>query len=69
MGLYVGVLCAEQLAGLLPGDVFDYIHIGAPAVISLVRISFRIFICKMAAHCGHYRRGYEVFREIGRAHV
>ena len=60
--LYVGVLRTEKLAGAVSRDVLHYVHIFAAAVVTLVRIPFGIFICKMAAHGCHHRRRHEIFR-------
>ena len=62
VGLYVGVLRAEKLAGAVPRDILHHVHIFAAAVVTLVWIPFGIFIRKMAAHSRHHRRRHEIFR-------
>ena len=62
MGLYVGIIAAEQLFCTLDCKIFNNIYASASAVISLCGISFGIFICKDASHCSHYGFGYPVFR-------
>ena len=62
VGLYVGVLRAEKLAGAVPRDILHHVHIFAAAVVTLIWIPFGIFICKMAAHGCHHRRRHKIFR-------
>ena len=38
VGLYVGVLRAEKLAGAVPRDILHYVHIFAAAVVTLIWI-------------------------------
>ena len=53
VGLDVGVLCAEQLAGALDGDVLHLIHIGTPAVVALAGQALGVLVGEDAAHSGH----------------
>ena len=62
VGLYVGVLRAEKLAGALTRQLFYLVNIHAAAVVTLVRIPFGIFIRKMAAHSRHHRGRHKIFR-------
>ena len=56
MGLDVGVLAAEQLAGALDGQVFDDIDLLAAAVVALAGVAFGVLVGKHRAHCLHNRR-------------
>ena len=60
MGLDVGVLRAEELAGPFPGDFLHNVHILAAAVVPLAGIPFRVFIGEDAAHGRHNRRGNDI---------
>ena len=60
VGLHVGVLCAEQLAGPADGDVLHLVHIGTAAVIALAGQALGVLIGQHAAHGGHHRRGDDV---------
>ena len=60
VGLHVGVLCAEQLAGPADGDVLHLVHIGAAAVIALARQALGVLVGQHAAHGGHHGRGDDV---------
>ena len=62
MGLHIGVLGAEKLAGTVTGDVLNLVHILAAAVVSVGGIALGIFICEHAAHGGEHRRRNEVLR-------
>ena len=62
MGLHVGVLRAEQLAGALTGQVLHDVHVLAAAVVALAGVALGVFIGQMAAHGGHDRGGDEVLR-------
>ena len=53
VGLDVGVLCAEQLAGALDGDVLHLIHVGAAAVVALAGQALGVLVGEDAAHGGH----------------
>ena len=53
MGLDVGVLCTEQLAGALDGDVLHLIHIGTAAVVALAGQALGVLVGEDAAHSGH----------------
>ena len=53
VGLDVGVLCAEQLAGALDGDVLHLIHIGTAAVVALAGQALGVLVGEDAAHGGH----------------
>ena len=60
--LYVGMLGAEQFTRSLPGDVLYDVHALAAAIITLSRISLRIFVGEHSAHGGHHRRRYNILR-------
>ena len=62
MGLDVGMLRAEQLAGPFPRDVLHHIYFLAAAIIALARIPFGVFIGQDAAHGRHHRGGHDIFR-------
>ena len=51
----------KKLASTFAGDIFDDVYAFAAAVITLGRITFRIFVCENAAHCSHNGFGNEVF--------
>ena len=53
VGLDVGVLCAEQLAGALDGDVLHLIHIGTAAVVAFAGQALGVLVGEDAAHGGH----------------
>ena len=61
MGLYIGIITAEQLLGTLDCQIFDDIHALTSAVISLAGITFRIFIGQGTAHSRHDCLAYPVF--------
>jgi hypothetical protein len=61
MGLHVGVLGAEQLAGAVPRQVFHDVHALAATVVSLSGVAFSVFVGQMGAHRGQHRRAHEVF--------
>ena len=60
MGLDIGILCAEQLAGALNGDVLHLVHIDAAAVVALAGQAFGILVGQDAAHGCHDSRGNDV---------
>ena len=53
VGLDVGVLCAEQLAGALDGDVLHLIHIDAAAVVTLAGQALGVLVGEHTAHGSH----------------
>ena len=52
MGLDVGVLGTEQLAGALDGDVLHLIHIDTAAIVALAGQALGVLVGQDAAHCG-----------------
>ena len=56
------MLGAEQFTRSLPGDVLYDVHALAAAIITLSRISLRIFVGEHSAHGGHHRRRYNILR-------
>ena len=60
VGLHVGVVGAEELAGPLARYLFDYVHMFAAAVKAPSGIAFGVFVCEMAADRLHYRGGSEI---------
>ena len=53
MGLDVGVLGTEQLAGALDGDVLHLIHIDAAAVVTLAGQALGVLVGEHTAHGSH----------------
>ena len=53
MRLNIGISASEELLGTLNSDCLDYIDHLTSAIIALSGISFRILICKRAAHSCH----------------
>ena len=45
VGLYVGILCTEQLADALDGKFLYLIHHLATAIVALAGIALGIFVC------------------------
>ena len=60
MGLNVGVLGAEQLAGALNGDVLHHVHAVAAAVVSLGGVALGVFIGQHRANGHHHGLGDHV---------
>ena len=60
VGLHIGILCAEQLAGALDGDVLHLVHIDAAAVVALAGQALGILVGQDAAHRGHDSRRDDV---------
>jgi hypothetical protein len=44
MRLHVGVIGAEQLLGAVDGQLFDFIHMLAAAVVALARVAFGVLV-------------------------
>jgi hypothetical protein len=53
MGLYIRISASEQFLRSLTGKLFHNIHALASAIITVTRISLRIFIRQGAAHRSH----------------
>ena len=62
VGLHVGKLRAEELAGPLNGQVLHDVHALAAAVVPLAGVAFRILVGEHAARRGQYRLGHDVLR-------
>jgi hypothetical protein len=54
MGLDVGILCPEQLAGALDGNILHLVHIDAAAVVALAGQTLGVLIGQHAAHGCHH---------------
>ena len=54
MGLDVGVLCPEQLAGALDGNILHLVHIDAAAVVALAGQTLGVLVGQYAAHGCHH---------------
>ena len=54
MGLDVGVLCPEQLAGALDGNILHLVHIDAAAVVALAGQTLGVLVGQHAAHGCHH---------------
>ena len=61
MGLDIGMLRAEQLAGAVDGQLLDRIHVLAAAVPALLGIALGVFVGEHGALRFHHRRAGEVF--------
>ena len=61
MGLHIGMLCAEQLAGALTGDLLDDVDAFAAAVVALAGIALGVFVGEVAAHRRHHGGSDNVF--------
>ncbi len=61
VGLDVGMLSAEQLAGALTGDLFGLVDAVAAAVVALAGIALGVLVGKARAHSHHDSRGDDVF--------
>ena len=59
--LHIGMLCAEQTASTLTGDVFHNVYICTAAVIAVTRVALSIFVCEYRAHRSHNGRRHNVF--------
>ena len=55
MGLDVGVIRAEQLAGALAGDILHYVYRVAAAVVALAGIALGILVGQHGTHRRHDR--------------
>ena len=62
VGLYVGMVCLEELAGPVPGDVFHYVHTLTTAIIALAGVAFGVFVGQHSAHRCQHGRADDVFR-------
>ncbi len=60
VGLNVGVLCAEQLASALNGDVLNHIHALATAVVTFGRVSLGVLVGQHTADRHHDSLGDNV---------
>ena len=54
MGLYVGVVSAEELAGAVPGDVLHHVHALAAAVVALAGIALGVLVGEHGTGGGHH---------------
>ena len=61
MGLYVGMLRAEEDLCPIPGQILHHVHIFASAVVPVSGVPFCIFIRQMGTHGRHHRGADEVF--------
>ena len=61
VGLYIGILGAEQLAGTLNCDFFYDVYIFTAAIVALVGQTFCILVGEGRTHGSHYCRGNQVF--------
>ena len=61
VGLDVGMLSAEQLAGALTGDLFGLVDAVAAAVVALAGIALGVLVGQARAHSHHDSRGDDVF--------
>ena len=62
VGLYIGMLRAEELFRPLDGEGLHLVHILAAAVVACAGITLGVLVGQMAAHGLHHRRGDKVFR-------
>ncbi len=62
MGLNVGKLTSEKLAGALNCNFLSDINVLTAAVITVSGIALSVLICKHGAHSRHNLRRHEVFR-------
>ena len=62
VGLDVGMLSAEQLAGALTGDLFGLVDAVAAAVVALAGVALGILVGEHRARCGQYRLADKVLR-------
>ena len=62
MGLDIDMLRAKQLLCARNRELFRYIHILAAAVVTLVRQTLGVLVCKHGARRGKHRGADEVFR-------
>ena len=60
MGLNIGVLCAEQTAGALNGDVLHHINALTAAVVAVCGITLGVFVGKRGAHSQHNGLGNKI---------
>ena len=60
VGLHVGVLGTEQLAGAVNSDLFHLVHVLAAAVVAVAGVAFGVFVGQHAAHGRHHGRGDDV---------
>ena len=61
MRLHVGILAAEKLFCTFSCKFFHHVYTLAAAVISLSRISFRVFVGQRASHSSHHGFAHPVF--------
>ena len=61
VGLNIGMLGAEQLAGAAAGDLLDDVNTLASAVVTFAGIALGIFVGEHRAHRGKHRRGDDIF--------
>ena len=61
VGLNVGVLGAEELAGALTGDLLGFVDAVAAAVVTLAGIALGVLVGKARAHRHHDGGGDDVF--------
>ncbi|CDC63330.1 uncharacterized protein BN660_01889 [Clostridium sp. CAG:448] len=61
VGLYVGVLCAEQTAGTGACELFHFVDIGTAAVIAFARITLGVFVGEQAPRSEQNRLGNHIF--------
>ena len=62
VGLHVGVVRAEQLAGPLPGDLFHDVHALAAAIVPLAGIPFGVLVGEHRPHSRHHSGGNDILR-------
>ena len=60
VGLDIGVLGAEQLAGTVDGDLLDLVHKLAAAVVAMAGVAFRVLVRQHTAHGRHHGGGDDV---------
>jgi hypothetical protein len=60
--LYIGMVCAKELFGPVPSQVFCHVHKFAAAVITSTRIAFRILIGELTSHCLQNSQTHKVLR-------
>ena len=60
MGLYIGILGTEQLAGTFDSDLLYYVYIFAAAVVPLVGQTFCILVGEGRTHSSHNCRRNQI---------
>ncbi len=61
VGLYIGVVGAEELAGPIAGDVLRHVHLLAAAVVPLAGVAFGVLVGQHCPHGHQHRLADDVF--------